>query len=79
MLHGYRKTYHAEHIRGLISIYGLRGLKLDGAFGLVYDIIVIDNITTDHFGQFQEMWGHHDSEERVYKEWWRVFRWCLQD
>ena len=69
LLNGYRKTYLAEHIWGLISIYGLRGLKSDGAFGLMYDIIFIENITTDHFGRFQKMWGHHDSEVTEYKEW----------
>ena len=79
LLKGYQKTFLAEHIRGLISIYGLRGVKSDGAFGLMYDILFIDNITTDHFSQFQWMWGHHDSKEPQYDLWWSVFRKFLRD
>jgi len=69
LLNGYRKTYLVEHIWGLISIYSLRGLKSDRAFGHIYDIIFIDNITTDHLGRFQKMWGHHDFKVPEYKEW----------
>jgi len=73
-LDGYRKTYLAEHIRGLIRIYGLRGINSDGLLGLLYDILFIDNITTDHFSQFQEMWTHRSSEVPEHMEWWSVFR-----
>ena len=79
LLDNYRKKYLAERVRGLISIYGLRGLKSHGTFGLMYDIMFIDNITTVHFRQFQRMWGHHDSKEQEYQEWWRVFKDFLRD
>jgi hypothetical protein len=78
-LDGYRKTYLAEHIRGLIRIYGLGGIKSDGALGLLYDILFIDNITTNHFSQFQEMWTHRSSELPEHVEWWSVFRAFVRD
>ena len=79
LLDGYRKTYLAEHIRGLIRIYGLHGIKSDGALGLLYDILFIDNITTDHFSRFQGMWIHRYSVVPEHVEWWSVFRAFVRD
>jgi hypothetical protein len=83
LLNGYRKTYIASHIRALIRIYGLAGIKSDGTTGLMFDILFIDNITTDHFGQFQELWPEHrasdDLENPEHQEWWKVFRGFLRD
>ena len=78
-LDGYQKTYLAEHIQGLIWIYGLRGIKSDGLLGLLYDILFIDNIITDHFSQFQEMWTHRFSEFPEHVEWWSIFRAFVRD
>ena len=36
LLKGLRKTFLAEHIQALILIYGLRGIKVDGADGYLY-------------------------------------------
>jgi hypothetical protein len=85
LLDGYRKTYLASHIRGLIRTYGLAGIKSDGATGLMFDILFIDNVTTHHFGQFQKLWPEHrasdgpDSDDPEHQEWWKVFRGFLRD
>jgi len=82
-LSGYRRRYIAIHIRALIRIYGLRGMKSDGTVGLMYDILFVDNITTHHFEQFQPMWPEHrssdDTDDPEHEEWWKVFRGFLRD
>jgi hypothetical protein len=79
LLEGSRKTFLAEHIRALIRIYGLRGIKADGSDGLLYDILFRDNITTDHFAQFQWMWHNRFSGVQEHKEWWKTFQGFIVD
>ena len=73
LLEGHRKTYIADHIRALIRIYGLAGMKSDGMVGLMFDILFIDNTTTDHFGKFQEFWPEYrpsdDLDNPEHREW----------
>jgi hypothetical protein len=38
-----------EHIRGLIRIYNVCGLKDERAWDLIYDIIFLAPVTTRHF------------------------------
>ena len=79
LLKGFPKTFLAEHIRALIRNYGLRGIKSDGSDGLLYDILFLDNITTDHFAQFQPMWENRYSEDPGHKKWWKTFRGFVRD
>ena len=79
LLGGSRKTFLAEHIRALIRIYGLRGIKSDGADGLLYDILFCDNITTDHFAQFQGMWDNRFSKAHEHVDWWKTFQGFIRD
>ena len=78
-LNGYSKAFIAEHIRGLIRIYAIGGIKDAGAVGLMYDILFLDPVTTRHFAQFQGMWKHRRSRRAPYQEWWDTFRLFLRD
>ena len=78
-LDGYRKTYLAEHIRALIRMYGLEGMKSHGTTGLFYDILFIDNITTEHFRRFQAMWELRLSTLPEPKKWWDTFKAFVRD
>jgi len=68
------KGLNSEHIRGLIRIYNVRGVKDERALDLFYDIIFLDPVTTRHFSQFQLMWPHHRSRSSPFREWWAAFR-----
>jgi hypothetical protein len=46
------KGFISEHIRGLIRMYNVCGLKDEKAWDLVYDIIFLDPATTRQFSQF---------------------------
>jgi len=48
-----RKGYILEHICGLIWIYNVCGVKVERAWDLFHDIIILDSVTTCHFSQFQ--------------------------
>jgi len=64
----------SEHIRGLIRIYNVCGLKDEMAWDLFYDIIFLDPVTTRHFSQFRLMWPHFRSRSSPFREWWAAFR-----
>jgi hypothetical protein len=49
------KGFISEHIRGLIRIYNVCGVKHERAWVLCYDIMFLDPVTTRHFSQFQLM------------------------
>jgi len=67
------KGFISEHIRGLIWIYNVRGVKDERAWDIFYDIIFLDPVTTRHFSQFQLMWPHRRSRSSPFREWWAVF------
>jgi len=64
----------SEHIRGLILIYNVCGVKDERAWDLFYAIIFLDPVTTRHFSQFQLMWPHRRSRSSPFREWWAPFR-----
>jgi len=64
----------SEHIRGLIRIYNLCGVKDERAWDLFYGIIFLDPVTTRHFSRFQRMWPHSRSRSSPFREWWPAFR-----
>ena len=68
------KGFVSEHIRGLIRIYNVCGVKDERAWDLFYDIIFLDPVTTRHFSQFQLMWPHRRSRSSPFQEWWAAFR-----
>jgi hypothetical protein len=68
------KGFISEHIRGLIWIYNVCGVKDERACDLVYDITFLDPVTTCHFSQFQLMWQHSRSRSLPVSEWWAAFR-----
>jgi len=63
-----------EHIRGLIRIYNVCGVKDERAWDLFNDIIFLDPVMTRHFSQFQLMWPHRRSRSSSFQEWWAAFR-----
>jgi len=68
------KGFISEHIRGLIRIYNVCGVKDERAWDLFYDIIILDPVMTRHFSQFQLMWPHRRSRSLPFLEWWAAFR-----
>jgi hypothetical protein len=64
----------SEHIRRLIRIYNVYGVKNKRAWDLFYDIMFLDPVTTHHFSQFQLMWPHRRSRSSPIREWWAPFR-----
>jgi hypothetical protein len=78
-LDGFAKQFMAEHIRGLIRMYAIHGVKDDGAIDLMYDILFLDPVTTRHFAQFQGMWKQRASTQPRHIEWWSGFRAFLRD
>jgi hypothetical protein len=64
----------SEHIRELIRIYNLCGVKDERAWDLFYDKICLDLVTTGHFSQFQLMWSHRRSRSSPVREWWPAMR-----
>ena len=64
----------SEHIRGLIWIYNVCGIKDDKAWDLFNDGIFLDLVMTCHFSQFQLMWPHQRSRSLPFREWWAAFR-----
>jgi hypothetical protein len=79
LLDGFAKQFMAEHIRGLIWMYAIHGVKDDGAIDLMYDILFMDPVTTRHFRQFQGMWKQRASTQPRHIEWWSGFRAFLRD
>jgi len=49
------KGFLWEHIRGLIRINNVCGVKDERAWDLFYDIIFLDPVASHHFSQFQLM------------------------
>jgi hypothetical protein len=68
------KGFISEHIRGLIRIYNVCGVKDERAWDLFYDIICLDPVTTRHISQFHLMWQHRRSRSSPFREWWAAFR-----
>jgi len=68
------KVFISEHIRGLIRIYNVCGVKDERAWDHFYDIIFLDPVTTCHFSQFQLMLPYHRSRSSPFGEWWAAFR-----
>jgi hypothetical protein len=68
------KGFISEHIRGLIRIYEVCGVKDERAWDLFYDIIFLDPVTTRHFSPLQLMWPHCTSRSSPFWEWWAAFR-----
>ena len=68
------KVFISDHIRGLIVIYNVCGVKDERAWDLFNDIIFLDPVTTRHISQFQLMWPHRRSRSSPVREWWAVFR-----
>jgi len=68
------KGFISEHIRGLIRIYNVCGVKDGRAWDRFHDIIFLDPVTTRHFSQFQLMWPHRRSRSSPFREWWAAFR-----
>jgi len=68
------KGFISEHIRGLIRIFNVCGVKDEWAWDLCYDIIFLDPVTTRHFSQAQLMWPHSRSRSSPFREWWAAFR-----
>jgi len=62
------KGFISEHIRGLIRIYIVCGVKDERAWDLFYDIIFLVPVTTRHFSQFQLMWPHRRSRSSPFRE-----------
>jgi len=63
-----------EHIRGLIWIYIVCGVKDERAWDFFNDINFLDPVTTHHISQFQLMWPHRRSRSLPFREWWVVLR-----
>jgi hypothetical protein len=68
------KGFISEHIRGLIWIYNVSGIKDERAWDLFNDVIFLDPVATRHFSQFQLMWPHRRSRSSPFREWWAAFR-----
>jgi len=62
------------HIRGLIQIYNVCGVRDERAWDLFYDIIILDPVTTRHFSQFQLLWPVSRFRSSPFREWWAAFR-----
>jgi hypothetical protein len=62
-----------EHIRGLIRIYNVCGVKDERAWDLFKNMIFVDAVTTSHFSQFQLMWPQHRRRSSPVREWWAAF------
>jgi len=58
----------SEHIRGLIRIYNVCGVKDVRAWDLSYDKIFLDPVTTRQISQFQLMWPHRRSRSSPFRE-----------
>jgi hypothetical protein len=68
------KGFISEHIRGLIWIYNVCGIKDERAWEVFYNIIFLDPVTTRHFSEFQLMWPHRRTRSSPVREWWAAFR-----
>lgn len=78
-LEGFSKAFIAEHIRALIRIYAIRGIKDPYATDLSYDIMFMDPTTSPHFHRFRDMWRFRLSKSSPFVEWWSAFRAFLRD
>jgi hypothetical protein len=68
------KALMSEHIRGLIRMYHISGIKSERAWDLMYDVLFLDPVTTRHFSQFQKMWNQRHDRESPNLQWWRAFK-----
>ena len=68
------KVFISEHIRGLIGIYNVSSIQVERAWGLLYNMIFLDPVTTRHFSHFQRMWPNWRSRCSPFREWWAGFR-----
>jgi hypothetical protein len=63
------KGFISEHLRGLIRISNVCGIKDERAQDLFYAIIFLDPATTHHISQFQLMCPHCRSRSSPLREW----------
>jgi hypothetical protein len=68
------KVFISEHIRGLIQVYHVSGVKDERAWDLFYDILFLDPVTTRHFSQLPLTRPHCRSRSSPFREWWAAFR-----
>ena len=73
------RSFYAEHIRSLIRLYCLHGIKKGDATSLIHDILFTDPTCAKHFAQFQGEWNHRHEREGQHAEWWSSFRAFLRD
>jgi hypothetical protein len=67
------KRFISEHIRGLIRIFNVCGVKDERAGDLFYDIIFLDPVTTRHISIFHLIWPHRRSRSSHFRMWWAAF------
>ena len=67
------KGFISEDIHGLIQIYNVCCIKDERACALLYDIFILDPVTTRHFSQFQLMWPHRRSRSSPFRKGWAAF------
>ena len=67
------KGFISEHIRGLIQIYSVWGVKDEWTWYLFDNIIFLDLVTSRYFSQFQLLWLHHWSRSSPFRSWWAAF------
>jgi len=63
----------SQHIRGLIQIHKVCGVKDERAWDLFHDVIFLDPVTTRHFSQFQPMWRQRRCRSSLFREWSAAF------
>jgi hypothetical protein len=68
------KSLMSEHIRPMIRMYHISGIKSERAWDLMHDILFLDPVTTRHFGQFQRMWLQRHDRDSPSLPWWRAFK-----
>jgi hypothetical protein len=68
------KGFISEHIRGLIRIFNVCGIKNVRLLDVFYDIIFLTAVTTRHISQSQLMWPHSRSRSSPFWEWWAAYR-----
>jgi hypothetical protein len=63
----------------MIRMYGIDGIKDGATDQLIYEILFLDPLTTQHFDCFQLMWEHPASTASPLVECWTQFRVFIWD
>jgi len=69
------KGFILEHIRGVIQLYNVCGVKDESTWDLFCDTNFLDPVTTHHFSHLQLLGLHPRSRSSPFREWWAAF--CL--